>query len=548
MKRLWTWTLGVGAAIIVLVIAALVALPSLVDTPRVQALIATSASQALGRPVRFASVSVKVFPLPAVQLHDLQVAEDPRFGASPFLKLDTGEVRLRIKPLLTGRLEFGEIVLEKPTIAVIQDATGRWNVATLGAATEQSAAEAKTATPRHRSGTTAGSNAGAGTLLGSTVKIEHGVVTYLARTASGAGSSYRFEDVAVTLSGSPSVLSIKGDAKVKPGNLSLSLRDGSIALTPGKTLLEAPLRGRLGIDAKDIKDLVAVAAGPSPVLGGSITGTLALGGAVGSPRASGGVELSNLSVTGVHPQCPEPKRRTLTLPSVKLNAAWEDGALLARPLTTGLGNGTVTGTLTATVERRVHIELRDIGVKALPLEKILVDFLCQGYAVSGPLDLTGSVSVNPRDLWNTLNGQGRLTIGPGKLVGARALELLGNVARVGGAVSTALSGDVPQSLFSSPLDFESITGSYQIVNGVVTIRDLVYTSRVMKVGIAGQYALASGRMNLDVALNHGRGEIQATVTGTAASPSIRVVPASVLKNVDPGKVETGLRDLLKRFR
>ena len=250
----------------------------------------------------------------------------------------------------------------------------------------------------------------------------------------------------------------------------------------------------------------------------------------------------------MNPQCPEPRRRTLAFPSLKMSAAWAEGTLLARPLTIGLGTGAVTGTLIVAVERGVHVQMKDLAIKALPLEKILVDFLCQGYAVAGPLDLTGTVSLSPHDIWNTLSGAGQLRIGPGKVVGARALELLGTVTRLGSAVSSLLSADVPPSLFSSPLDFDSIAGSYQIANGVVSTRDLVYTSRLMKVGIAGQYALASGRMDLALALHHGRGEIQAKVTGTAASPSIRVAPASVLKSVDPGKIESGLRELLKRFR
>ena len=543
MKPLWKWLIGVGAAIIVLVIAALIALPALVDTPRVQALIASSASSALGRPVTFASVSVKVFPLPAVQLHNLQVAEDPQFGTAPFLKLDTGEVRLRLRPLLTGHVEFGQVVLTKPVITVIQDAGGHWNVATLGASPD-----GKATASRSRTGGSSGGSGGAGAVLGSSVKIDNGTVTYMARTAAGAGSNYRLEGVNITLTPSATTLGIKADAVVKPGDLKLSLKDGSVGLSGNKSLMESPLRGQLSVDAKDLKDLVAAAAGPSPALAGGIKGKLALAGAVGSPRAAGDVELSNLSVTQVNPQCPEPKRRTLTLPLVKLNAAWENETLTGRPLTTGLANGTVTTNLVATLERGVHVELRDLGIKALPLEKILVDYLCQGYAVTGPLDLTGALSMSPRDILNTLGGQGQLKIGPGKVVGARALELLGGVTKVGGALSSALSGDVPNLNFSSPLDFESITGTYRITNGVVTTRDLLYTSRAMKVGVAGDYALGSGKMNLDMVVNYGKGDVQAKVTGTAAQPSIRVQPASVLKNVDPNKVESGLKDLLKQFK
>ena len=92
---------------------AVLAVPYVVDTPRVQALISHSASQALGRPVKFASLSVSVFPLPAVMLKDLRVSEDPRFGTKPFLTIGTGSLRLRVWPLLSGRVEFSELVLQK---------------------------------------------------------------------------------------------------------------------------------------------------------------------------------------------------------------------------------------------------------------------------------------------------------------------------------------------------------------------------------------------------------------------------------------------------
>ena len=49
MSRWVKWLLGVVAALVVLVAAAAAALPYLVDTPRIQAYIAASATQTLGR-------------------------------------------------------------------------------------------------------------------------------------------------------------------------------------------------------------------------------------------------------------------------------------------------------------------------------------------------------------------------------------------------------------------------------------------------------------------------------------------------------------------
>jgi hypothetical protein len=232
---------------------------------------------------------------------------------------------------------------------------------------------------------------------------------------------------------------------------------------------------------------------------------------------------------------------------LKLNTAYQDERLTARPMTASLADGTVSTQMTVTLGRGVHVQLADLGVKALPLDKVLVDYLCQGYAITGPLDFTGALGFDAADMLGTLSGPGQLKIGRGKVVGSQALALIGSVVRVGGAISSLLSADLPTRMFDSPLEFDSITGSFQINKGVATTKDLLYTSRAMKVLVAGDYGLATGRMNLDMTVNHQRGEVKAKVTGTTSSPSVRVAPGSLLKDIDPGKTEKGLQDLLKRF-
>jgi len=541
------WVLGIVAAIVVLAIAALLAVPYIVDTPRIQAYIQSNASQTLGRPVKFTSVSVRVLPLPAVELHELEVAEDPKFGTTPFLKLKTGRIRLRLLPLLTGRVELGDIVLDKPVVTVVQAADGRLNISTLGTGAGPKPGGESGKSPGEPGRPSGSSNAGGAGVAISRVSLDGGVVTYVAHGKGEALTQYRLEDLDVTVTGGATQLAFKGDTKVQPGGLTLKLSDGIIGLQPGHPLTDASLRGKVAVEGKDIKDLAAAAAGPSPQIGGGLKGTLALGGTVGAPTASGEVQMSPLTATQTQPSCPEPKRRTLTVPSLKLNVAWQEQRLTARPLTASLADGTIATQLTVTLGRGVHVQLADLGIKTLPLEKVLVDYLCQGYAITGPLDLTGGIAFDAGDMLNTLNGPGQLKVGRGKVVGSQALALIGSVVRVGGAISALLSADLPTRMFDSPLDFDSITGTYQITNGTATTKDLLYTSRAMKVLIAGDYGIANGRMNIDMTINHGRGEIKAKVTGTTSSPSVRVAPGTLLKDLDTGKGGKGLQDLLKRF-
>ncbi|MBI2555015.1 MAG: hypothetical protein HYV92_11535, partial [Candidatus Rokubacteria bacterium] len=94
------------------------------------------------------------------------------------------------------------------------------------------------------------------------------------------------------------------------------------------------------------------------------------------------------------------------------------------------------------------------------------------------------------------------------------------------------------------LDFQSITASYRTTDGRLTTQDFLYTSERMKVAAAGEYGVADGRMNFDLTMTHGRGEVKAKVTGTGDSPSIRVLPGTILRT-DPEKVPGRLKKFLE---
>jgi len=409
------WVFAVIAAVVILTAAAIVALPRLVDVPRVQALVATNASHALGRPVRFASLSVSVFPLPGVTLHQLEVAEDPQFGAKPFLTLDSGRLRLRLRPLLSGRVEFAELVLAKPVITVMRDTRGRLNVASLGAT-----GESRTASRPGRGGSGAGTGGGAPLALPESVRISDGVLVYVAQATGAAPASYRVEHLDLALDATGPQIVFKGSARVTPGDLALKFSDGVVTITPGPTLAGAPVRANVTLESADVSPLVASAAGPALGVGGALKGALVVAGTVGAPTASGEIKLSKLTVARTNPQCPEPKRRTLAVPSLTLKAAWRDSSFSAEPLQAELAKGTVNARLTASLEHGTRVQLDDLAVKALPLESLLVDFLCQGYAVTGPLDLVGGLAFATARPLETLSGPGSFKIGAGKIVELRA--------------------------------------------------------------------------------------------------------------------------------
>ena len=118
---------GVAVAIALLV-ALFVVRPG---ADRLRTRIAKEIGLALGRRVEISSVSIHLLPRPGFDLGNLTVFEDPAFGAEPALR--AGEVRaaMRLTSLLRGRLEIARLSLTEPSVNLVRNSAGRWNLANL---------------------------------------------------------------------------------------------------------------------------------------------------------------------------------------------------------------------------------------------------------------------------------------------------------------------------------------------------------------------------------------------------------------------------------
>ena len=168
------------------------------------------------------------------------------------------------------------------------------------------------------------------------------------------------------------------------------------------------------------------------------------------------------------------------------------------------------------LHRRAHRDLKDISIKGVELEPVLVGYLCQGYAVTGPLDLTGEASLRGGDPLRTAGGTGRLRVGRGRVVGAAALGLVRDVvavARPGGARSRRAS----RARRSDPTARLRVHHRPPIASrtAVVATDDLRLSGRRAHRQQAGTYGLADGRIDAAVTLTQGRTQVKARVTGTA---------------------------------
>ncbi len=113
---------------IVLLAALFVARPG---AQRLRTRIVESISLALGRQVDVASVKLRFLPQPGFDLEDLVVHDDPAFSAEPVLRSGEVTAALRVSSLLRGRLEIARLSLAEPSINLVRNAEGRWNLENL---------------------------------------------------------------------------------------------------------------------------------------------------------------------------------------------------------------------------------------------------------------------------------------------------------------------------------------------------------------------------------------------------------------------------------
>ncbi len=83
---------------------------------------------AFGRPVEVGSYDFSVLDGLALEANSVTVGEDPRFGQEYFLRADSITVRLRWTSLLRGRVEFGTLALTKPSLNLVRNPDGDWNL------------------------------------------------------------------------------------------------------------------------------------------------------------------------------------------------------------------------------------------------------------------------------------------------------------------------------------------------------------------------------------------------------------------------------------
>ncbi len=101
----------------------------LIRHTRLQRKLTARLEAAFGRPVEVGSYSFSLWRGARIEAQSVTVDEDPRFGREYFLRAESLTVRLRWQGLLRGHLELGTVSLSRPSLNLVRNADGDWNLA-----------------------------------------------------------------------------------------------------------------------------------------------------------------------------------------------------------------------------------------------------------------------------------------------------------------------------------------------------------------------------------------------------------------------------------
>lgn len=198
----------IATVILILLIVAIVLIPPLIDLGAYKGRYLPLVEQALQRKVDVGEIRLRIVPSPAIRLSRLSVLDNPAFSKEPFFTAQSVSLRLSLRPLLKGKFQVEEFIVEKPAVNLVKKPDGTFNFADIAKKKEEGAKkEKKEAAPKPKE---------------------------VARLSQLIPALLRVEDGAITLQ-------TEGQKPLQIGGIDVSLKDFSADHSfPYRVALKAP--------------------------------------------------------------------------------------------------------------------------------------------------------------------------------------------------------------------------------------------------------------------------------------------------------------------
>ncbi len=137
MKRHW-WI--IAGSLVLVILAALIALPFLIDVNKFRPQLEAHASSALGRKVTLGNLSLSLRS-GYIVASDIEIADNPAFSTRNFLTANALSIDIEMMPLLLHKqLNITGIMIDHPQITLLRADDGTWNFSNMGSGGQNTSA------------------------------------------------------------------------------------------------------------------------------------------------------------------------------------------------------------------------------------------------------------------------------------------------------------------------------------------------------------------------------------------------------------------------
>lgn len=523
MGKLLKWVIGIVAALLLLIVAAVIVLPLVIDPNDYKDEIVQAVREQTGRELSITEpMELSVFPWLGISAGGVSLSNAPGFGQQPFAGIGALQLKVKVMPLLSRKVQVDTIVLRDLTLSLARNAKGdnNWD----GLSGKDKPAEAPSDKAGDRSAMTVDIQGvevvNAKLIWDDRQSKAHYVLKDLNLTtgalSAGSTAPLALDFVLDTGEKGPQVtLDLKGTVAVREDLRGYSMPDLVLAVKAEGGELAQPVA--IDMTAKLVADMAAEKVALSNVVikldDSTLTGNVNIGSFAGpalqvrlnldqvdldrylpaaegesakktasQPTKGSGDPLAGLRSLELDGQVNvgKLKVKNLTITDVKVTIQAKDGVLRAEPLQALLYDGKLSGRLEVDVRRKTpRIALRNqlVGVQAGPLLQDLTgkDRMTGTGNVDTDLRMIG---MSDAEIRRSLNGTARFTFRDGAVKGVNVAQLIRQ------AQAQLSGGSVPNE--PQQTDFTDLTGSATITNGVVDNQDLMARSPLLRIGGKGQ--------------------------------------------------------------
>ncbi len=128
MKKVLKWGLIVIASLVVIIIAAILIIPRVVDVQKYKPELEKKVAQAFGRPFSIGDdLRLSVFPWAGISFSDLHLGNVKEFEEKDFVRIKSFEARIKLLPLLSKDIQVKKFILNEPRMVLVKNKDGRVN-------------------------------------------------------------------------------------------------------------------------------------------------------------------------------------------------------------------------------------------------------------------------------------------------------------------------------------------------------------------------------------------------------------------------------------